>query len=247
MAIRLVDKIKPRGNFPIADAEDVVLSDGVSVEEKITSMLSEPLKFTEVSTSNNMFFLGDTVEGYTFTWELNKEVSSISISGDGTEIIELSPDARSYVTQTPITDTTTYTITASDGYTTVSESIMIEFGACLYYGSALKPDTYDAEFVKSLAGGHRYINKDTPLEYTYYMDVRGDGKYGYWAVPVGYSVEVYMRKVEVNGMAAELVEEGNYIPVFHDNGKTVVYRILRTPHSNIGQFFVHVNKEGAVV
>lgn len=50
MAIKLIDTMKPMGDFPVAEAEDISLSDGTSVEDAVTYVPKKFITTNELST-----------------------------------------------------------------------------------------------------------------------------------------------------------------------------------------------------
>ena len=50
MAIKLIDTMKPMGDFPVAEAEDISLSDGTSVEDAVTYVPKKFITTDELST-----------------------------------------------------------------------------------------------------------------------------------------------------------------------------------------------------
>ena len=57
MAIELIDTVKPKGDFPIAEAEDIELADGTRLSEQPIIMEVDELPFDAASHPNVLYLV----------------------------------------------------------------------------------------------------------------------------------------------------------------------------------------------
>lgn len=139
--------IGPKGDPGTTEASGVTYSGGVyaTVQEALDALLYVAPVITSFANNRGTLEIGTTVDSVTLTWGFNKTVASQSINqGIGT----LDPAQRS-VTASGLALTTnrTWTLTASDGTTTVNASTSVTFSHRRYWGASAKAALTDADIL----------------------------------------------------------------------------------------------------
>lgn len=188
------------------------------VEPNITSF--------SVSPSTIIYEIGTTIEAnsLTFSWTLNKDVTSITFNGSS-----LATSARSAKYASTLSATKTFTLSVSDGKKNATSSKTISFYPKVYYGASSKTTLTNTE-IKALSGTLKNSRTGN------YTITAGAGQYGYLCVPSNFGVPT----VKIGGFDTELVSVGT---VSHTNasGYTQNYNVYRTSQTGLGTFTMVVS------
>lgn len=183
------------------------------IEPVITSLTMSP--------STTVYEIGHTiaVNALTFSWVLNKSVTSIVF--DGTS---LSTSLRTTKNTAIVSSNKTFTLTVSDGQKTTSKSLSISFQPKIYYGSSNKTSGFDSAFVLGLANSRLCSSRVGSFTMT-----AGSDEYAYICIPARYGTP----SVKIGGFDTELISAGT-ISNKNASGYTESYNIYRTGQKNLG-------------
>lgn len=112
--------------------------------QKIDELSYKAITINSFNLSVSQAELGQVINSLTMNWSCSKNPTSQNINGT---ILETT--ARTYIYSTPLNSNKTFTLTVSDGKTTVSRNASITFNNCKYYGTSLS-SSYDATLISSL-------------------------------------------------------------------------------------------------
>ena len=113
------------------DLTDVVTqkadeSECVDIRARLDALEYQALKINTMTANPSLCEMGSSND-VTVAWSLNKAATSMSING-----VPVTGNSKLY---TSVSANTTYTLTASDGPTSVSKSASVSFANWIYYGS----------------------------------------------------------------------------------------------------------------
>ena len=170
--------------------------------------------------------IGTVVSGLQFSWTLNKEITSQTLTDCVIEV-----DDRSATYGADLTNTKTFTLTVSDGEQSATSSKTIKFSNKAYWGSAPAPTDYDSAFILALSSNKLASSKNG----TYSMTV-GDGQFGYLALPSSFGT---VTSCWIGGFEVTLENCGS---IAHTNasGNTTSYTIYKTERSGLGAISMEV-------
>lgn len=174
-----------------------------------------------MSPSTTVYEIGHTiaVNALTFSWVLNKSVTSILFDGKS-----LSASLRTTKNTAIVSSNKTFTLTVSDGQKTTLKGLSISFQPKIYYGSSNKTSGFDSAFVLGLANGRLCSSRVGSFEMT-----AGSNEYAYICIPARYGTP----SVKIGGFDTELVLAGT-ISNKNASGYTESYNIYRTGQKNLG-------------
>lgn len=195
--------------------------------DKIDYVAPKITTFT-MSPSTTIYEIGSTIakEGITFSWVLNKAVTSIAFDGQ-----TLDKDTTKTTNSSAISSAKTFTLSVTDGQNTATSSKTISFYPGIYYGSAAEPASYSSSFILGLSS--KSLKASRAGSYT--MTV-ASGQYGYLCIPTSYGTPT----VKIGGFVTELE---NVAAVSHTNasGNTQNYNIYKTGQSGLGTLTMDVS------
>lgn len=113
------------------DLTDVVTqkadeSECVDIRARLDALEYQALKINTMTANPSLCEMGSSND-VTVAWSLNKAATSMSING-----VPVTGNSKLY---TSVSANTTYTLTASDGQTSVSKSASVSFANWIYYGA----------------------------------------------------------------------------------------------------------------
>lgn len=193
-------------------ALDNILAKLYYVEPQISSFTSTP--------STLQYENGQTVEGVTFNWAYNKDITSQTL----TDCTLADETVRTATYSNDISANKTFTLSASDGEKTVTKSISFAFMNKIYWGVDTDKDSYSDAFILGLSGKKLATNAKGSYNFT-----AGDGQYCYFAVPTSWTLNV-----KVNGFDTELDTVVASKSFQNASGYTTTYKILRLHQPSLG-------------
>ena len=179
------------------------------------------IKSLTMSPNTTVYEIGYTIaaNALTFTWTLNKTVSSIVF--DGTN---LSASSRTTKNTTIVSSNKTFTLTVADGQKTAAKSLSISFQPKIYFGSSSKTTNFDSAFVLGLANSRLCSSRVGSFTMT-----AGSDEYAYICIPARYGIP----SVKIGGFDTELISAGA-INNKNASNYTEAYNIYRTGQKNLG-------------
>jgi hypothetical protein len=216
-----VDKILyTQADFPtiatVKDALDQLFEDLYYLAPEITSFTTTPTSLT--------FEIGSTVNTIDFTWALNKEVTSVTL----TDCTIADPADTTAQYATPLTTDKEFVLTVTDGKETATAKKNVKFLPYVYYGKAAAPDgvttNYDDTFVLGLPQKAFKSNAKGSYDMTLGVD-----EFGYLALPASFGTP----KVKIGGFDTELDLAATFD---HTNasGYQQSYNVFKTGNANLG-------------
>jgi len=204
------------GGGQAVDAADV--SYGTTSDPSIENVKEALDKLLYVSPSINLsgggtFEIGQTVHGAHLVWSFNKDIVSQSLN-QGIGALDL--DVRSYDWPDDISSNLSFTLTASDGETTVTASTSIIFDRRAYWG--VSPDTsLDTDAILALSQAFS-TSKGKSITY----DCSG-GAYPYYCYPKSFGA---LTNVSVGGLAFSDYQQ-EIVSLTNASGHTEDYLVTR--------------------
>ena len=195
-------------------ALDDVIAKVYYIDPAITSFTMTP--------STTEYEIGQSVSDIAFAWAYNKNMVSQTL----TDCTLADETVRSATASGPYTSNKTFTLSASDGQNSTSQSKSISFKHKVYWGAATEPSEFTSEFILALTG------KKFATNYKGNYDVNvTTGTYAFIACPKSWNIpsECY-----IGGFLVTLDKVAT-IDFTNASGNTTQFDILRTHQSSLGQ------------
>lgn len=177
----------------VKDALDGIIDTIEYVAPKITSLTITP---SETSREK-----GEKIPSVTLAWNYNKGgITSQSI----TKLDALDKDVRTATYDHQIDSDTTFTLSASDGKTSVSQSVSIKFYNRIYWGNADSSSECSSSFVLSLSNSALCSTyKGRSISF----NAMSDSERLFIAVPSSWGT---IATININGFDCELARKGTF-------------------------------------
>jgi hypothetical protein len=195
---------------------DNILSKIYYVAPKIDSFTMTP--------STTEYEIGSVVNGLTFTWVVNKEITSQTL----TDCV-ITIDDRTATYDNPISSTKNFSLTISDGENNATASKKISFLYPIYYGCCAEGE-YNNDFILALE--NKKLTTSNKMFYNFNCE---SGEYAYFATPTNMKVT----SAWVNGFQSS-VEEVAVVNHTNASGHTSSYTVSRFSNSGLGSFTAEV-------
>ena len=200
-------------------ALDDVIAKVYYIDPAITSFTMTP--------STTEYEIGQSVSDIAFAWAYNKNMISQTL----TDCTLADETVRSATASGPYTSNKTFTLPASDGQNTTSQSKSISFKHKVYWGAASEPSEFTSEFILALTGKKFATN----YKGSYNMNL-GEGQYGYLAYPSSWG---NVTSWWIGGFEVETHDCGT-ISFTNASGNTTTFRITRTSQPSLGNITAEV-------
>jgi hypothetical protein len=181
----------PPGALPDTYPADQVTVTNVgfnNVQEVLDALLYVPVNITSFTTGTKTFETGRQLTSLTFTWAINKDVVSQTLTGppEMTPVV-LTPEQRAItVTLANLGSDATFTLQVNDGTQPDSSNVSISFVTANYQGDALIPGVIDDAFIKSLSSKVLDANRLT----SYTSDAVGS-QHNWYVYPTRHGVATF--------------------------------------------------------
>lgn len=185
-----------------------------------------PLEITAFSSSVASAELGSSVSSITFNWSYNTSVTSQSISGVSASI---NVSLRTITHTSPVSSTTTFTLSGSDGTFSASSSVTLTFYLKRYWGVSGQ-ETLNSTEVLALAG-----NEFSPSLATS-KTITAANQYIFFAYPTSQGQPVF----SVNGMRTS-GWKSNAIQLINASGYESSYTVYRSEYKLTGTYNISVS------
>ena len=191
--------------------------------KQLDELLYKAISITNFSLSKTTAELGEVIKNLKATWTYNKAPISQKFNG-----ITLDASIRSYDILDEITTNKSFSLSATDGKTTVNRTASINFYNGRYHGVSAE-GSYDSEFVMKLTKTLTNNRQNT------FSVSCGDGQYVYFAIPTRFGTPTF----SVGGFSGGFVKVStlNFTNKF---GYTEPYDIWKSENSNLGKITVVV-------
>jgi hypothetical protein len=196
-----------------------------NVQEALEALLYVTPVISEFTAGSDQREKGQPVTGLTFTWTLNKTVTSQTLTGPPEMTpVGLSADQRTVtVSLTNLASTATFTLTVDDGTTEVSSDWILKFLNGNYYGDEGIPASINSAFILSL---NKTLAETRALNYV--TDAVGT-EYNWYAVDSVYGSPVF----KANGVIVTYTL-ADTIAFTNAYGHLETYNIYRSDFPDIG-------------
>ena len=152
-----------------------MLSRVETLESSVADLLYESITIDSFGHNAGVQEMGEVVEAVTLSWSLSKDPASLALDGEALDAALTSMTLEGL----SLTDTTTWTLKATDERGAVAEkSATLFFLNGVYYGAAAAPEAVDSAFVLGLTKTLTDTRKRTVTVNA------GEGEYIWHAVPV---------------------------------------------------------------
>ena len=205
--------------------DDTELREEIQALKDIVNYVAPKINSFSMSPSTTTYEIGSKVSGLKFSWNLNKNVTSQSLTGC---IIGVNDRSANYLSE--ISSNKTFTLSVSDGKNTANANKSINFYNKKYYGVATERSEYDSGFILGLNGS--LVNSRTGN----FTVNAGEGQYIYFAIPTSFGTPTFT----IGGFSGgfDLV---NTIDFTNASGYTTKYNIYRSTNANLGNTTVVVS------
>lgn len=200
-------------------ALDDVIAKVYYIDPAITSFTMTP--------STTEYEIGQSVSDIAFAWTYNKDIVSQTL----TDCTLADETVRSATASGPYTSNKTFTLSASDGQNSTSQSKSISFKHKVYWGAASEPSEFTSEFILALTGKKFATN----YKGSYNMNL-GEGQFGYLAYPSSWG---NVTSWWIGGFEVETHDCGT-ISFTNASGNTTTFRITRTSQPSLGSITAEV-------
>ena len=213
-----------------------------NIQQQIADLMYHEMSITAFNVGDPLVRLGQSLSTLSFTWEVNKDPVSLTISS-GARVTEVADTSVRRITDTyaiPVTDTTIFTITAIDERDFVAErTLKIVFANDVYWGTSEYLNWVDfSEYQHSLLsnGIKRQITLDVP-----------DRNYVYYAIPTRLRTAEGEPRFFVGGFEGGFIRLPNTDPTIdytceyrNSAGFTEPYDVYRSINEGLGEIVMDV-------
>lgn len=205
--------------------DDTELREEIQALKDIVNYVAPKINSFSMSPSTTTYEIGSKVSGLKFSWNLNKNVTSQSLTG-----CTIGVNDRSANYSSEISSNKTFTLSVSDGKNTANANKSINFYNKKYYGVATERSEYDSGFILGLNGS--LVNGRTGN----FTVNAGERQYIYFAIPTSFGTPTFT----IGGFSGgfDLV---NTIDFTNASGYTTKYNIYRSTNANLGNTTVVVS------
>ena len=191
--------------------------------KQLDELLYKAISITNFSLSKTTAELGEVIKNLKATWTYNKAPISQKFNG-----ITLDASIRSYDILDEITANKSFSLSATDGKTTVNRTASINFYNGRYYGVS-NSETYDSDFILSL---NKTLTNSRACNFTVNC---GPGQYIFFAIPTRFGTPTFT----VGGFSGGF-NKINTISFVNKFGYSESYDIWKSTNSNLGNTTVVV-------
>ena len=172
------------------------------IEDTLEELTYVPIEILSFTSESPLLMIGSSISTIKFSWTLNKTATSITITGPSlNEEIDPILTSKSFTFATPITETTTFTLTVEDEKEgTMSKTTTVSFTNYVYYGKSDNQstvDTSDGNFTAVLSD-----SKARTITVT-----AGEGEYIYYLLPSRLGTPIF----NVSGFDGGFIKVGDKI------------------------------------
>ena len=193
------------------------------IRATLNEITYKAIAITSFKSDHGVNELGSTVSKTIFSWATNKAPTSISASFGSVKNTD-----TSFIYATPISKDTSFTLTVSDGKTTVSAATKVAFMNGVYYGAAAEAEI-TSDFIKKLTRSLQATKAKTTTI------TAGAGQYIWYAIPSRYGTPSF----NVGGFDGGF-SKVRTIDFTNASGYTESYDVWRSDNSGLGTTTVKI-------
>ena len=220
------------GKFEKTDSSLLELSGKIAALEELFGELTfVPIDILSFVVVPNIKEKGDEAVGTQLTWIYNQDKNPATLLLNDTP---LPLTAKEHTINTPITETTTFTLKAVDTFgNSATKDTTLHFVDAIYYNSAPIPVEYNSDFIKSLSTRALSTEKAISLEFEV-----ADGSYMYICTPESNGDYTFKTGGFDGGFGGKPVATVEFTNEF---GHTETYRIYKSDNTNLGKTKVELS------
>ena len=201
------------------------------IEDTLEELTYVPIEILSFTSESPLLMIGSSISTIKFSWTLNKTATSITITGPSlNEEIDPILTSKSFTFATPITETTTFTLTVEDEKEgTMSKTTTVSFTNYVYYGKSDNQstvDTSDGNFTAVLSD-----SKARTITVT-----AGEGEYIYYLLPSRLGTPIF----NVSGFDGGFIKVGDKINKENTAGFIEQYDVWRSANDNLGELTIKI-------
>lgn len=201
------------------------------IEDTLEELTYVPIEILSFTSESPLLMIGSSISTIKFSWTLNKTATSITITGPSlNEEIDPILTSKSFTFATPITETTTFTLTVEDEKEgTMSKTTTVSFTNYVYYGKSDNQstvDTSDGNFTAVLSD-----SKARTITVT-----AGEGEYIYYLLPSRLGTPIF----NVSGFDGGFIKVGDRINKENTAGFIEQYDVWRSANDNLGELTIKI-------
>ena len=201
------------------------------IEDTLEELTYVPIEILSFTSESPLLMIGSSISTIKFSWTLNKTATSITITGPSlNEEIDPILTSKSFTFATPITETTTFTLTVEDEKEgTMSKRTTVSFTNYVYYGKSDNQstvDTSDGNFTAVLSD-----SKARTITVT-----AGEGEYIYYLLPSRLGTPIF----NVSGFDGGFIKVGDRINKENTAGFIEQYDVWRSANDNLGELTIKI-------
>lgn len=217
------DKTLQNADYP-ADAKTT--GDAIrEIKATLDELTYKPIAISEFKSNHPTNEIGSTLSSLTLSWSVSKTPTTISSNFSDS----LTPSISSFTYTGSITENKTFTLTVSDGKTTVSKSTTVAFMNGVYYGAATETELSNS-FISSLT-------KVLQMSKARTISVNADTEqYIYYALPSRYGIPAF----NVNGFDGGFEKIGT-LAFTNSSSYTEDYDVWRSDNASLGSTTIKIS------
>ena len=201
------------------------------IEDTLEELTYVPIEILSFTSESPLLMIGSSISTIKFSWTLNKTATSITITGPSlNEEIDPILTSKSFTFATPITKTTTFTLTVEDEKEgTMSKTTTVSFTNYVYYGKSDNQstvDTSDGNFTAVLSD-----SKARTITVT-----AGEREYIYYLLPSRLGTPIF----NVSGFDGGFIKVGDKINKENTAGFIEQYDVWRSANDNLGELTIKI-------
>ena len=193
------------------------------IKATLDELTYKAIAITSFRSDHGVNELGSTVSKTVFSWATNKVPTSILASFGSVEKTD-----TSFTYSTPVSRDASFTLTVSDGKTTVSATTKVAFMNGVYYGAAAETEI-TSDFIKKLTRSLQTTKAKTATI------TAGTGQYIWYAIPSRYGTPAF----NVGGFDGGF-SKARTIDFTNASGYTESYDVWRSDNSGLGATTVKI-------
>lgn len=193
------------------------------LEKNVAELMYEPVEILSFSPESAIVPMGSSLSTIKFSWKLNKQPTTLSFSGPSLQE-DLDPEltSKSFTFASPITETTQFTLTATDEKDgTMEKKTAISFMNYIYYGVSENASNVDLSTLTSELSN----TKGRTIEVT-----AGENEYIFYALPTRLGTPIF----NVNSFEGGFIKVGDAVNKENSAGYTEAYDIWRSVNDSLG-------------
>ena len=197
--------------------------------QNVSDLMYKAISITSFTNNTNILPKGSSISTVVFNWATNKKPTALNFRGGGiNEAIDVGLTSKTFTFPTSITQTTSFTLKATDERNaTMEKTTSIVFANYIYYGVASTTESVDETKLSSVLSESksRTISVNS-----------GEGQYVYYLLPTRLGTPTFV----VGGFEGGFIKIGSSVDKTNSAGYTEPYDIWRSVNEGLGSLSITV-------